>query len=356
MFDYTAKTGGRRKLFIHIGMHKTGATSIQKYYARNYDAAIRNGILFPKSASFLEHHFPLALITATPERRKALANGLASQYIEQLTRRPDEEILGEFFAEIAARPDKDVLISTEAFCLLQPEEVGRLCAQFSQFDIYPIVFIRDFNDFAHSFYYSYVADSAGVLPLESCRVEAIFPFDCVALAKLWAEFAANGKTHVCSYDEILRRDETIVGHFAQLIRGRHDLPAPHPAQREHVSISPYALVLIRELRKTNVTESQVRQMIECLRLLPATEAQSLLPDAYRRRLDSFYWSQISALRAADFVKGGARLPWPQTASDAPAPLHISDWSSALLALGRALRQKLAPAPILTRAQAGDGVS
>jgi hypothetical protein len=338
MSDTPANTR-RRKLFVHIGMHKTGTTSIQKYYARNYEAALRRGLLFPRAAAYDDHHFPLALLTTTPERRATLCNGVAPHVVQLLGSRPDKEVLEECLAEMAAHSDKDALISSEAFSLLQPDEVEKLCSFFPEREICPIVFIRNFNDFAVSFYYTYLTFAMGVLPLEACRVEKVFPLDCVVLAERWARYAADGRTQVCSYDEILRHSGSIIGHFSNLIQSTNQLPAPIPVARENTSIAPYGLVLIRELRKAGVAEAEISKFVEQVRFLPAAEAQSLLPDNYRKRLESDYALQIEALKKAAFVKGGEQLPSSVETAPAQKSVYITGWSSAILALGRALSKK-----------------
>lgn len=37
------------EIIIHIGLHKTGSTLIQKSFLKNYDEGVKNGVLFPKT-------------------------------------------------------------------------------------------------------------------------------------------------------------------------------------------------------------------------------------------------------------------------------------------------------------------
>ena len=39
----------KKRLIIHIGMHKTGTSSVQRYFARNRTILRRMGVCYPKS-------------------------------------------------------------------------------------------------------------------------------------------------------------------------------------------------------------------------------------------------------------------------------------------------------------------
>lgn len=48
------------QLFLHIGRHKTGTTTIQQFLADNYQALLAEGVLYPRAGRFRHYHHPLA--------------------------------------------------------------------------------------------------------------------------------------------------------------------------------------------------------------------------------------------------------------------------------------------------------
>jgi hypothetical protein len=51
-----------KKIFVHIGVHKTGSTSIQQMLGRNREILIKHGFLYPvfkaRSANIFNHSVP----------------------------------------------------------------------------------------------------------------------------------------------------------------------------------------------------------------------------------------------------------------------------------------------------------
>lgn len=79
------------KIIIHVGMHKTGSSSLQQTYFENYDILVNNGVLFPKSCfkqlaeyggkenTTCGHEFLVEAIYKSEERKNIVLAALRSE-------------------------------------------------------------------------------------------------------------------------------------------------------------------------------------------------------------------------------------------------------------------------------------
>jgi hypothetical protein len=91
-------------IYIHIGLHKTGSSTIQQFAAGNVDLLARHNIVYPGiGRSRAAHH----------------------QLKDAVKDDKDTDLLPRIVAEIAADPAKDYLISAEGLSTLKPAAVKR---------------------------------------------------------------------------------------------------------------------------------------------------------------------------------------------------------------------------------------
>lgn len=96
-----------RKLFLHIGIPKTGSSSIQQYLSDHRDHLAKSGVLFPRSACLQEKD------TA----HNALAYPLMRDYprlVDRQLRRPIDQVAASLDEEIQSSKANRIIISSEA--------------------------------------------------------------------------------------------------------------------------------------------------------------------------------------------------------------------------------------------------
>lgn len=134
-----------RRAFIHIGAHKTGSTSIQRFL----DLSSKNPafkFLYPKTGCFENNHIGLAQAFGFDYKSDYVAVGEA------------EELLSELREEISI--DKDIILSSEQFSDFHLEEaVVKLWDFFILAGVEPIVivFLRLPSDYICALYKEAIA-------------------------------------------------------------------------------------------------------------------------------------------------------------------------------------------------------
>lgn len=135
----------RPRLLIHIGPHKTGTTSIQKFLHENRSALLAQGILYPcagrcSRGQIQHYHHPLV---------KAL--------VRQDAKAAQEQIFN-IHAEIAEHSPSVVVLSSEVFARpsVNPAAFAAIRDAFAEMDRQWIVYLRRQDDLLVSLYAEYV--------------------------------------------------------------------------------------------------------------------------------------------------------------------------------------------------------
>lgn len=131
-----------RTCYIHIGVHKTGSTSIQHSLARHRDKLRAHGVCVPRSAawspSVAAHHHLAFEINKSPAFD------------------PSHGGMKDLLAELRAETSDKILLSSEdlAFCVKHPARLRKLRDPLVAlgFEIVWIVYFRTFPDWAESAY------------------------------------------------------------------------------------------------------------------------------------------------------------------------------------------------------------
>jgi hypothetical protein len=104
----------RRGVLLHIGLHKTGTTSIQ-YYLRDHEALLaEHGVRFPRGWLRLNNHFELPLAVMRPERMFSART------------RGDEWRDPGFRAELLNQVSRDLRTHRSMFTVLSAEDLSLL--------------------------------------------------------------------------------------------------------------------------------------------------------------------------------------------------------------------------------------
>ncbi|MCP4053629.1 MAG: hypothetical protein GY739_11280 [Mesoflavibacter sp.] len=115
------------KVILHIGLHKTGTTSLQKYFGSNRSGLQELGILYPKlyidDFSPNNHSWPIInLVSKTPsEYHLNIANNLHGLKLEAVIKSLGEQVLA-----LKTAKEKVLLISGEGISTLKAEELAIL--------------------------------------------------------------------------------------------------------------------------------------------------------------------------------------------------------------------------------------
>lgn len=193
-------------VFIHIGTHKTGTTSLQAFLRSYASELAASGLLVPSAGTFCETsgHHNLAFQLAGDTRYDPAIGGL-NELVEQLRRAEASPL-----AEASLRPDRAV-ISSEDFCSLveKPDGLRRLEATLRRegHAVTWVMFQRRVDDYSESLYttlwgcgvrprYGYPGYVLSILAkgkyVQTQRFGgSVYYFDVAAFARRWRHISAS---------------------------------------------------------------------------------------------------------------------------------------------------------------------
>jgi len=222
----------KRRLFLHLGTHKTGSTSIQAALSNTHPRLVASGLepymggVTPKAQSRVGRSFnswPLAHAVLRPEVQTTKRLRLLS-----LSPLSEADVLAQFAAKIHVSDCPEHVVSAEAFCFLrQPQEQRRLMAVLSDlFEVVtPIVVLRETAGWRHS--YSGQLDRAGLRPqLDALppqqRPDGEWYYDQDAIQAFWTIF---GTVAVINYDDVVGADGSVLPAFYRALGREEFCPA-----------------------------------------------------------------------------------------------------------------------------------
>lgn len=129
-----------KTVYLHIGTHKTGSTSIQRFLAEAEDALAEQGILYPKAGR--------------PDTDWSDQYGQHELYWSIVGKRgiEDEQAWNDLRREIDEHPGRRVVVSAEGFEACTSDEIQRIVAHLNPYPIHVIVYLRRPMQFLRSDY------------------------------------------------------------------------------------------------------------------------------------------------------------------------------------------------------------
>jgi len=202
---------GPRRLFLHVGSHKTGTTSVQEAMIKVAGPLSGRGIaawIDPLATGRQANAFRLAHAFIRPD----LVTPMRAQ--ARVGASEGRAAIGDFLRHVNASPRNDHLVSAEAFTFLRTDaELAHLTTVVAPlFDvIVPILVLRA----PDAWRASYAAEMArvyrpfvGARPLpEACRADAEWYFDVAAIRSFWGRV---GQVAEIDYDRATGNDGTII--------------------------------------------------------------------------------------------------------------------------------------------------
>ena len=135
---FFAPSGGKNlRLYLHIGQPKTATTTVQNYLAKNRDALLRSGWLYPNAArQYFAHHL--------------LGNFFVDKPQFWIGKADPKQCLDDLLIEVEKTDCKNVIMSTESLFFIS--HVDRVKEYFKDFDVVPVVGLRRQDEWIESAY------------------------------------------------------------------------------------------------------------------------------------------------------------------------------------------------------------
>jgi hypothetical protein len=316
-------------VYLHIGLHKTGTSSIQAFLKKNKPALHRLGYLYPKAGWTAGGHHNLAYELLGKKRFSHTAGRLA-----------------DLAPEIEREPN--AILSSEEFEFLELAEVRRLREALGGREAKVIVYLRRQDALIASTYAQQVKMGAKMKPFTAYAVASLYNarFDFAQLLARWAAAFGQDSLDVAVVSEETAGPLLFDDFLSRLgIEGGADLP--RPPKRLNESPSAAEIEIIRraaEAARRPGHPPRQQDMVELQQIaaglaadqpsLSASGGLGLPEDLYRRVAARF--APVNA-RVAPLVRSTvqrAALDFPDTP---PAARPVLDEAAIEAAAGKAAK-------------------
>lgn len=213
---------GLHRCIVHIGFHKTGTTSIQRFLKTHREALADIGMHFFRGRHIDDNHVELHAAAMRPERTSSFKqkSGLVldEAYIERTTR--------EVALFLQAAGDDVALFSAEGLSLLRYVDETERLAKMLPRQVSIIAYLRDRADYLRS--HTKQLERTGITTTDK-ESHAYVGHDTwltdydLRLASFRATFGEEN-VHVVNYDEVCARDGTVISSFLELLGLRAAFP------------------------------------------------------------------------------------------------------------------------------------
>ncbi len=216
------------KSILHIGLHKTGSTTLQQALYGAGDELTRQRFFYPRD--YLPH--------------KSQHSDLA-MYLRGSDHEDYRDAIGRILADFAAREDAQLLLSGEEFSMLPRAKLEILRASLAQTKrpFHIVLYLRNLYRFALSVIAQH-SKQGKFLAYPSQVMGHIKNLDLTALIARWESVFGEEQVHVFSL-ETLPPGRNIVGHFADF--AGFSLPGALPGSAVNRSVDPIASALLTHL-------------------------------------------------------------------------------------------------------------
>jgi hypothetical protein len=183
------------QIILHIGLRKTGTTSIQKFLNKNYDALLKHGLLYPKSGLPLKEsvyaHHDLA-VSITGIRPATNANCWQMLY-----------------EELKEHHDKLVFISSEIFSVASPEQIEQIRNNLLAHPVRILIYLRDPVSFMISLYKEQIKAQNEWLTFGKFIRQRFSLVDFDRLIRNWKNVFGDSNVILKNYDELTSGNQLI---------------------------------------------------------------------------------------------------------------------------------------------------
>lgn len=276
--------------FIHIGIGKTGTTSIQATLYRNRERMRELGFLYPQSGLIGQAHY-----------------GFFDLSLQEIT----EFSFADLAAEQAAAGCRDTIVSCENLSYAGPAVIDRFQQAFgAQTRI--VFYVREQCDLIRSTFMQWVREGwehRGAV--EEFWREHRDSFDFMHLIEPWAERFGRDNIRAHLYDKRVTRGD-VVGHFMGVV----GYTGPSViGERLNRSLASQCIPLVRELDALGLDPDSRRLVIDALACAPTmlSAKTTLIGDrlaheiAQAYRESNFHFAQ-TYLRPGERYLSGAGAP------------------------------------------------
>lgn len=258
-----------KTLYLHIGQHKTGTSTIQSFLWKNRERLEHNGVLYPELGMSGPTHanFALGLPGKRDEMVASMFESAASDRSETY-RSYDGESADALFSQLGDRIGKTscraVFLSSECFMeWIEPASLKALIDRHCQCDVRILLFLRRQDQWIQSVFNQVVKD-AGLRyggPLE--KLPQMEMLDYQRTVENWEGAFGRANIIVRPYQEAAHYEMGILGIVADVIglQSIGDYAMPSFSER-NVSLKRWQVGILHDLNRRDVSCRHFKRVLE----------------------------------------------------------------------------------------------
>jgi hypothetical protein len=182
-------------IILHIGLRKTGTTSIQKFLHKNHDILLKHNILYPKSG--------------LPLKESVYAHHDLAVFITKLRPATQTQCWQLLHEELKEYHDKLILISSEIFSIATPLQIEQVRKELKDHLVTVLVYLRNPVDFMISLYKEQIKAQNESLTFGRFIRQRFNLVDYDALIQNWKNSFGDSNIVLKNYDELNYNDMLI---------------------------------------------------------------------------------------------------------------------------------------------------
>lgn len=273
----------RTTLYLHIGQHKTGTSTVQSFFWRNRERIARQGVLYPELGMAGPTHANFAL--GIPGQRDAMlaamfARGAADRTDNyQPYRGQDANTLFALLGErIRATKCRAVLLSSECFMeWIEPADLKALIDRHCQCDVKVLIFLRRQDQWIQAVFNQVVKDPGLRYGGRLEQLPQMEMLDYQRTVQGWAAAFGQSSLVIWPYQRAARHDMGVLGMLAREIGlgdlSNYDMPS---FQERNVSLEGWQLKILHALNRRDVGRDTFQAVLDVFSRRNETESHGLV--------------------------------------------------------------------------------
>jgi hypothetical protein len=252
-----------KKIYLHIGTHKTGTTAVQSFAKQHIDEIAKKGILYPKTGiPFLnEMNTGQHLLPWTQVNKISMPHRWG-KYLDDKAR-----LWFDLREEVLNSSCNTVLISSEEFDVLTDEGVAYVADQLKEFDVTILCYLRRLDEFVETYYSTAILHYAEKRDINTFYKGMCTTTDYFELINRWRTYFGEPRVKVLFYHRsALKNEDIVVDVFDNMGFDVADLRSEADSKLVNTTGFPwYAIEMIRTLNKLSVPRETIMIFINIIR-------------------------------------------------------------------------------------------
>jgi hypothetical protein len=255
------------RIFLHIGTHKTGTTSIQYYLNYRKNELLAQGILAPDAGK--------------PANSKFNGNHRLAWAVDLRKWETSNESWIQLADEMDRTGHENIVLSSEAFCKIKDNNIVKVRQLLKDHEVFIIVYFRNYKEYIRSVYAQVIRDQKEIRSFPGYITSIADRINYDKILRNWGEHFGYDHLIVRAYDEVAEKGN-LLSDFCHIIGFIPPDNDPHFQLQRNTSLDEKT---IRALRLINLCKTKFPFLLK-------DQTFKNLKEAYYSQKKGYYWQKM----------------------------------------------------------------